>query len=62
MKRFGAISTLCLPLLVAQGMFSMNVEVPGRDVNNLAWFGGITSTFLAIIVIGFFIFKRIDWW
>lgn len=62
MKKLNAISTIMLPLLAIQGIFSMNVKVPGRDVPNLNWFWSLCGVFVLSTIILFFGFKRLGWW
>lgn len=62
MKKLNAISTIMLPLLTIQGIFSMNVKVPGRDVPNLNWFWGLCAFFAVSTVVLFFGLKRLGWW
>ncbi|RLV90066.1 Magnesium transporter ALR2 [Spathaspora sp. JA1] len=53
------IGTMLVPLNLITGLFGMNVEVPGRDVNNLAWFFGIVGVIIVSIA-GSFYFAQ--WW
>jgi magnesium transporter len=62
MKRLNAISTIMLPLLAIQGIFSMNVKVPGGDVANLNWFWSLVGVFVLSTIVLFFAFKRLGWW
>lgn len=62
MKKLNAISTIMLPLLAIQGIFSMNVKVPGGDVNNLHWFWGLCAVFVLSTIILFFGLKKLKWW
>ena len=56
LKRFGAIFTITMPLMVVLGMFSMNVPVPGGWDGGLdrrhTWFYWFLSVFLLIIISG----------
>ena len=45
------IATILVPLNLVCGLFGMNVEVPGKNVNNLNWFFGIIGCLGAFIVI-----------
>ena len=62
MKKLNAISTIMLPLLAIQGIFSMNVKVPGRDVDNLNWFWSLCAVFVLSTVILWYGLKRLGWW
>lgn len=52
------IGTLLVPMNLVTGLFGMNVPVPGRDTNNLAWFFGILGVLLGSIAIGWIITMR----
>lgn len=43
------IATIIVPLNVITGLFGMNVPVPGRNTESLAWFFGIVGV-MAVIV------------
>jgi len=60
-KKFNAVGTIMLPLLVTQGLFTMNVKVPGGDVNNLDWFFAVVTVSAAVFIMAFAIFRRFDW-
>lgn len=62
MKKLNAISTIMLPLLAIQGIFSMNVKVPGRDVENLNWFWSLCAFFALSTVVLWFGLRRLGWW
>lgn len=45
------IATILVPLNLVCGLFGMNVEVPGKDTDNLNWFFGIVGVLAAFVVI-----------
>ncbi|KAK6334905.1 Mg(2+) transporter [Orbilia javanica] len=44
------IATVLVPLNLICGLFGMNVKVPGRDTESLAWFFGIIGIIIAFVV------------
>lgn len=38
---------------VITGLWGMNVQVPGQDIDNLNWFGGICTAMVIIAVTGY---------
>ena len=38
---------------VITGLWGMNVQVPGQNVQNLNWFGGICAVMVVIAVTGY---------
>ncbi|KAK3112846.1 hypothetical protein LTR53_010453 [Teratosphaeriaceae sp. CCFEE 6253] len=51
-------ATILVPLNLIAGLFGMNVPVPGRDSETLAWWFGIVGVILAITVMGMTLAKR----
>ncbi|RKP07052.1 cora family metal ion transporter [Thamnocephalis sphaerospora] len=41
MTKLTVLGTILVPMNVVTGLWGMNVEVPGRDVDGLTWFFGI---------------------
>jgi len=64
MRRLNIISTVMLPLLVIQGIFSMNVPIPGQFnvVKNYDWLIGLTCFYLLSATSMFLTFHRLGWW
>ncbi|KAF2088617.1 cora-domain-containing protein [Saccharata proteae CBS 121410] len=52
------LGTIVLPMNIITGMWGMNVQVPGQEVENLFWFWGITAFLILFGVTCFFICKR----
>ncbi|KAI9593735.1 cora-like Mg2+ transporter protein-domain-containing protein [Syncephalis fuscata] len=52
MTKLTVLGTILVPMNVVTGLWGMNVEVPGKDVDGLAWFFGIIGgmTLLGIIL------------
>ena len=44
-------TVIIVPMNLVTGLWGMNVEVPGRAVNNLNWFFGIIGAFLTWAVL-----------
>jgi len=61
MRRFTAIATIMLPLLFVQGLFSMNIGLPGKGVNNTHWFWGINTMSVTICIVLLLLLKYIKW-
>jgi magnesium transporter len=53
------LGTIVLPMNIITGMWGMNVQVPGQQVDNLVWFWCITGFLLVFGVSCFFIAKRV---
>ncbi|WFD32795.1 CorA metal ion transporter [Malassezia sp. CBS 17886] len=53
LSKLTALGTVIVPMNVITGLWGMNVEVPGQDIDNLNWFGGIVSFIVVIAVIGY---------
>lgn len=61
MKVLTVLSTITLPLLFGQGLFSMNLDLPGRNVPNLHWWFAIIAVCTAAIIAALIALKRISW-
>ncbi|KAJ1976882.1 CorA metal ion transporter [Dimargaris xerosporica] len=58
MAKVTALGTVLLPMNVVTGLFGMNVQVPGQDLKNYAWFGAILGILgLIFLVCSFFLYK-----
>ena len=53
------LGTIVLPMNIITGMWGMNVQVPGQEVDSLTWFWCITAGLLVFGVSCFFIAKRV---
>jgi len=53
------LATILVPLNLICGLFGMNVEVPGRDVENLHWFFGIIGVILGFTFISMIVARRL---
>lgn len=51
MSKVTVLATIFVPCHLVTGMFGMNVEVPGQEVEGLSWFFGIAGAFVAFFVI-----------
>ena len=47
------LGTIVLPMNIITGLWGMNVHVPGQDIKNLNWFGGICTAMVIIAVTGY---------
>jgi magnesium transporter len=52
------IATILVPLNLICGLFGMNVPVPGRNTESLAWFFGILGTIFLFCVVSILTAKR----
>ncbi|KAF1972229.1 cora family metal ion transporter-like protein [Bimuria novae-zelandiae CBS 107.79] len=52
------IATILVPLNLICGLFGMNVKVPGRDNESLAWFFGILGTIVLFVAVCVGVAKR----
>lgn len=55
------VSTISLPLLFGQGLFSMNLDLPGRNVQNINWWLSIIGVCTAAVAVALFALNRIAW-
>ncbi|WFD45096.1 CorA metal ion transporter [Malassezia psittaci] len=53
LSKLTALGTVIVPMNVITGLWGMNVQVPGQDVSNLHWFGGICAVMVVIAVSGY---------
>lgn len=53
LTKLTALGTVIVPMNVITGLWGMNVHVPGQDVENLNWFGGICAVMVVIAVSGY---------
>ena len=52
-------TVIIVPMNIVTGLWGMNVPVPGRQTESLAWFFGIVGAILAWGVLFFWLFKRL---
>jgi magnesium transporter len=55
------IASILVPLNLVTGLFGMNVPVPGKDTNSLAWFMGIVGFLLTFILVAIAIAKKLKY-
>ena len=53
LSKLTALGTVIVPLNVITGLWGMNVQVPGQNVENLHWFGGLVAVMVSIAVVGY---------
>lgn len=53
LTKLTALGTVIVPMNVITGLWGMNVHVPGQDVENLNWFGGICAVMVVLAVSGY---------
>ncbi|KAL4399552.1 CorA metal ion transporter [Malassezia pachydermatis] len=53
LSKLTALGTVIVPMNVITGLWGMNVQVPGQNVENLNWFGGICAVMVVIAVSGY---------
>jgi magnesium transporter len=52
LQKVTVIATILVPLNLICGLFGMNVKVPGRDADSLAWFFGIIGIICLVVAVG----------
>ncbi|KAK3717806.1 hypothetical protein LTR37_005577 [Vermiconidia calcicola] len=57
--RITVFATILVPLNLIAGLFGMNVRVPGQDSDTLAWWFGILGVILGVVVLLFFLVKKL---
>lgn len=57
--RVTLVGTILLPLNFITGLWGMNVEVPGQNTQNLAWFFGILGFIVTLVI--FLVFSASRW-
>ena len=55
------IATVLVPLNLVCGLFGMNVPVPGRNTDSLAWFFGIVGMLVTFVLISAVLARRLRW-
>lgn len=58
LTKLTALGTVIVPMNVITGLWGMNVQVPGQDVENLNWFGGICAVIVVVAVAGYIVTVR----
>lgn len=58
LSKLTALGTVIVPLNVITGLWGMNVHVPGQDIENLHWFGGLVAFMILIAVSGYWVAIR----
>lgn len=58
LSKVTVLATIFVPLHLVTGLFGMNVEVPGQETENLAWFFGIVGVFIGFIAMACFFAVR----
>lgn len=48
LSKLTALGTVIIPLNVITGLWGMNVNVPGQEVDGLHWFFGILGVMVAL--------------
>jgi Mg2+ and Co2+ transporter CorA len=62
MKKFGAMTTIMLPLTFITGLWGMNVNVPGQpETEDFTWFYVILGGMAAYSAIVIILFKKYHW-
>ena len=61
LKKFGAFSTIMLPMIFVVGLLAINEKVPNSDVDNLNSFWGLTAAFSVFTIVLFIQFRRWKW-
>lgn len=52
LSKLTALGTVLVPMNLITGLWGMNVHVPGQDVPNFRWFGGIIGVLVAFALTG----------
>jgi magnesium transporter len=58
LSRLTAIGSIVVLMQVTTTSFGMNVQVPGEEVNNVAWWCGILGFELLVAVLLLFILRK----
>lgn len=59
LNKLTVLGTIVLPMNIICGMWGMNVQVPGQDVENLWWFWGITAGLMLFAVACYLFCKKV---
>jgi magnesium transporter len=59
LSKITLLASILVPLNLVCGMFGMNVQVPWREVNNLAPFFGIFGILVLFVVISLVVARRL---
>ena len=58
LAKITVVATILVPLNLITGLFGMNVPVPGKDSNSLAWFGGILGCIFSFVFLALVVARR----
>lgn len=59
LNKLTVLGTIVLPMNIICGMWGMNVQVPGQDVENLWWFWGITAGLMMFAIACYLFCKQV---
>lgn len=59
LAKITVVATILLPLNLVTGLFGMNVAIPGKDDESLAWFFGIIGCIATFVVLCLIIARRL---
>jgi magnesium transporter len=59
LSRLTLFTVIIVPMNIVTGLWGMNVPVPGRDTESLAWFMGIVGSILAWAVLFFLVLWKL---
>jgi magnesium transporter len=58
LSRLTLFTVIFVPMNLVTGLWGMNVPVPGRDTDNVAWFMGIIAVMVGWVIISFLVLWR----
>jgi Mg2+ and Co2+ transporter CorA len=61
MLRLNTIYVMALPLIILEGLFTLNLKVPGESTTSLHWFWGIITVCVTITLIELLLIFRLGW-
>jgi magnesium transporter len=59
LSKITVLASILVPMNLITGLFGMNVAVPGRSSDSLAWFGGIIGILVVFVLVALLVAKRL---
>ena len=61
MKTLSIVATIMLPMTLVAGLFGMNVQVPGQNLDGQAWFWGLLIVMFITGIFMIVFFRKRNW-
>jgi len=61
MKTLSIVATIMLPMTLVAGLFGMNVQVPGQNLDGQMWFWSLLAAMFVSGVLMIVVFRKRNW-